>query len=65
MAKIVYTLVDHRIARLTYSVRETCEILGISRSRCFGLVKEGTLKTTKLGSRTLAPRRSLDDLVSA
>jgi len=32
---------------------------------CFSLIKDGTLKITKLGSRTLIPRKSLEDLVSA
>lgn len=55
---------DQNVERLTYSIRETCEILGISRSKCFGLIKNGDLRVTKLGSRTLIPRKALEALVS-
>ena len=64
MAKNKHSPIDHSVERLTYSIRETCEILGISRSKCFSLIKEGTLKVSKLGARTLIPRKALEDLVS-
>jgi len=53
------------IERLTYSIREACTALGISRSKCFSLINDGSLKVLKLGARTLVTRKALDDLLAS
>ena len=39
--------------KLTYTINEATEALGIGRSRLYGLFREGRIKPRKLGKRTL------------
>lgn len=50
--------------RLTYSVTEAAELLGISRARIFQLIKDGTIESVKLGGRRLVPRSGLEQLLA-
>lgn len=51
--------------RLTLSIDQTAEILGISRGLVYGLVALGELPSIRFGRRILVPRRAVDDLVNA
>ena len=49
-------------ARL-FTVDETCQRLGISKSLLYELVKAGNILIYKLGSKTLIPSYSIEDFV--
>ncbi len=49
--------------KVTASVAETCEALGIGKTRCFELIKSGELETIKLGQRRLVKVSSIHRLV--
>ena len=44
---------------LTVRIREACRITGISRSKLYELIKDGRLKTIKVGAITLIPMAEL------
>lgn len=48
---------------LAYSITEACHVSSIGRTRLYALIKEGRLKTRKIGKRTLIPASSLRDLI--
>jgi excisionase family DNA binding protein len=48
-----------RNERLTVSVEEAAEILGISRALAYSLVARQELPSLKLGRRVVVPRRAL------
>jgi len=53
------------VTRLTYTVTEAAEALGVSETTVRNLVRQGRLRTVPdMGTRTLIPRAALDDLVS-
>lgn len=49
--------------RLTVSVEEAAEILGISRALAYSLVARQQLPSLKLGRRVVVPRRALDRML--
>lgn len=49
--------------RLTYSVTETAQLLGISRNLCYEQIRQGVIPALKLGKRVLIPKAKLDMLV--
>lgn len=49
--------------RLTYTVDEAADLLGISRSLAYELVRLGELPSLRLGRRILIPRRAVHELV--
>jgi len=49
--------------RLTLTVEEAGELLGISRAFAYELVARGELPSLRLGRRLLVPRRALEALV--
>lgn len=49
--------------RLTLTVDEAAELLGISRSLAYELVRIGELPSLRLGRRILIPRRAFYELV--
>lgn len=52
------------MTRLTYSVTEVADLLGISRSKAYELVAEGSLPVVPLESRRkLVPRRVIEELL--
>ena len=53
---------DHN--RLTLTVEEAAEILGISRAFAYKLVKKDELPIVRLGRRVLVPRRALENLLT-
>lgn len=51
--------------RLTLTVEEAAQLLGISRALGYELVGRGELPHVRLGRRIVVPRRALDDLLDA
>ena len=51
--------------RMTLSVGEAAEILGISRAFAYKLVKKDELPIVRLGRRVVVPRRALERLLSS
>lgn len=51
--------------RLTLTVEEAAELLGISRGLAYELVKRGELPRLQLGRRVVVPRKALEDLMEA
>lgn len=51
--------------RLTLTVEEAAEILGISRAFAYNLVKTEQLPSVRLGRRLVVPRRALERLLHA
>jgi excisionase family DNA binding protein len=52
-----------RPERLTMSVEEASDALGISRSLAYELVRRGELPALRFGRRIVVPVRPLEDLV--
>ncbi len=51
------------VQRLTYSVDEAAELLGISRASAYEAIRRGEIPHIKIGKRILIPRVALDDLL--
>jgi excisionase family DNA binding protein len=47
-----------------YAVKEASEMIGISRSMLYLLMKNGALRTVKLGGRRLVPRDAIEALLA-
>jgi excisionase family DNA binding protein len=47
------------MTRLLYSMAEAWETLGIGRTKLYALVADGSLKTVKIGRRTLIEHEEL------
>jgi len=53
------------MSRLTYTVPEVAELLGISRSKAYDLVAEGVIPLVPLrGRRKLVPCWAIDELLA-
>lgn len=52
-------------ARLTYTVEEAAQLLGISRGTAYESARRGELPTLRLGRRLLVPRRALEQMLTA
>lgn len=50
--------------RLTYTVSESAELLGISRSTAYELVRTGDLPSLRLGRRIVIVRRAIESLLA-
>ena len=50
-------------ARLTYSVPEAAEILGISKTTAYECVHRGEIPSLTFGRRIVITRRDLEDLI--
>jgi excisionase family DNA binding protein len=51
--------------RLTLTIEETAELLGVGRSTCYDAARRGEIPTLKLGRRLLVPRLAVVRLVGA
>ena len=56
---IIATMTEAKL----FTVDETCQRLGISKSLFYELVKAGNILIYKLGSKTLIPSYSIEDFV--
>jgi excisionase family DNA binding protein len=50
--------------RVLYRIDEAAELLSVSKSRVYELVRSGQLRTVKVGKSHRVPARSLDEYVS-
>ncbi|OAM77649.1 hypothetical protein A3840_08895 [Devosia elaeis] len=50
---------------IAYGVSDTCRLLGIGRTTFYRLAKEGTIKTRKLGARTVVLAKDLEMMLSS
>ena len=50
--------------RITYSVAEVAELLGISRGSVYNYIRDGEIRSVTLGSRIVIPRRVIEELVN-
>ena len=51
------------VDRLTYTVDEAAQLLGISRNSAYEAARTGDLPTIRLGRRILVPRSRLEELL--
>jgi excisionase family DNA binding protein len=51
------------LQRLTYTVEEAGDLLGISRGSAYNLVRTGQIPALRMGRRLLVPRVALDDIL--
>ncbi len=51
---------DNKVAKRVYSVEEIAEILCISRSAAYDLVKKGEFKTVRIGATIRISKPSFD-----
>ncbi|MGF7009837.1 excisionase family DNA binding protein [Lachnospiraceae bacterium PF1-22] len=49
--------------KLAYSVCETADLLGISKTHAYQLVKEGVLPVLELGKRKVIPKELLNNWI--
>jgi excisionase family DNA binding protein len=49
---------------MAMSPRDAARAIGISRSTLYRLIKQGRIRTVKLGRRTLVPTSALAELIS-
>ena len=50
--------------RLTLSVEEVADLLGISKPTAYGLINDGTIRSIKIGRKILVPRDAVIDYLS-
>lgn len=51
------------VERLTYSVSEAAEAIGISRSKLYTLLARGELRSVRVGRRTLIPVQAVHEFL--
>ena len=51
------------VVRKALSVEMAAEMLGISRSMVFKLIRNGELRSVKAGTRTLVPVAAIDEFI--
>lgn len=49
--------------RLTYSVTEVAQLLGISRASAYTHIRTGVIPSITLGGRIVVPRRALEAML--
>lgn len=57
------TTQSRSVDRLTYTVDEAAQLLGISRNSAYEAARRGEIPTIRVGRRTLVPRSRLDELL--
>ena len=53
------------VPRLLLSPLQAAEVLGISRSTLYGLLRSGAISSVRIGTLRRIPRQALDEFVSA
>jgi len=51
--------------RLTYSLSEAAEVLGIGLTKAYEAVRDGTIPSIRIGRKFLIPRRVLQQMLEA
>lgn len=54
-----------QLAPITVRIPDACRMIGIGRSKMYGLIQEGRIETVKLGTSTLVVVDSLAALIAA
>lgn len=57
--------VDRRQARLTITVTEAADLLGISKTLAYALIRRREIPCIRLGRRVVVPRRALEEMVGS
>jgi excisionase family DNA binding protein len=52
------------LARLSYRINELSEALGISRAAIYRAIRNGTIRTTKIGKNRLIPVKEAERLLT-
>ena len=63
MFERVTGLLDQILQRLTYTVEEAGDLLGISRGSAYTLVRTGQIPALRMGRKLLVSRGALQDLL--
>ena len=50
--------------KILYRAEEAANVMSISRTAVFGLIKSGDLRAVKIGGRRRIPRTSIEDYVA-
>lgn len=50
--------------KATFNVEEAAKYLGIGRSLCYRMVKEGRIPCLKFANRIIIPKTKLDEMLS-
>lgn len=53
------------VERLTYTVEEAAGAIGCGRTSVFRLLREGKLRSIRVGSRRLIPREEIDRFIAS
>ena len=48
-----------------FTVDETCERLGVKKTKCYALLNEGKLRAVRAGGQTLIPADALREYIAA
>lgn len=54
---------EGKLPKITYSVREACNVSGLSKTTIFLHIKEGRIKPRRVGGRTLIPADALREFL--
>ena len=52
------------LERLTYSVDETCKLLGLSRGSAYEAIRQNQIPSIIIGRRKLIPKAALDRMLA-
>lgn len=52
-------------AKIAYSIMEACDATSLGKTTIYALIRDGRLKTVRIGRRTLIPGESLQALLCA
>ncbi len=65
LAALVTETIERPVSQpLAVSPEEAARLLGIGRTNLFRLLETGAVRSVKVGSRRLIPRRALDELLA-
>ena len=54
----------NEMEKLVYSVQEVAELLGISKSYAYELVRDGTIPVLQLGRKRVIPKEKLNEWIN-
>ena len=63
MENLVFSVTGGLMERLTYTIEEVADMLGIGRSSAYQAVRTGEIPTIRVGRRLLVPRVALERML--